>query len=91
MPWPKSTPIELTKNERTNLESIIRKAKSPQRDVFRARIILEAAKGTSNRAIAKILATTRSIVLEWRKRFTRHRLKGLRDYPRSGRPLTFSL
>lgn len=85
-----SPPIELTTNEKTILQSIIRKAKSPQRDVFRARIILEAAQGTSNRAIAKKLATTRSIVLTWRKRFLKDRIDGLRDKPRSGRPCTFS-
>jgi len=91
MPRQKSIPIELTNDERSKLESTLRKAKSEQRDVFRAQIILEASQGTSNRAIAKKLKTTRSIVLEWRKRFAQDRLKGLEDKPRSGRPSTFSL
>lgn len=91
MPWPKSIPIELTDDERASLESTVRKAKSPQRDVFRAKIILAAAQGISNRSIAKQLDTDRLTVRSWRKRFARKRLQGLQDISRSGRPLTFSL
>lgn len=91
MPWAKSIPIELTKDERTKLESIVRKATAPQRDAFRARIILEAACGASNREIAKKLDSDRVTVRTWRKRFFKKRLEGLDDHPRSGRPLTFSL
>lgn len=91
MPWAKSIPVELTEDERTKLESIVRKATALQRDVFRARIILEAARGASNRAIAQQLGSDRVTVRSWRKRFFRKRLKGLEDQPRSGRPLTFSL
>lgn len=91
MPWPKSIPIELTDDERANLESTVRKAKSLQRDVFRAKIILAAARGISNRSIAKQLGTDRVTVRSWRKRFAGKRLKGLQDISRLGRPLTFSL
>ena len=91
MPWAKSIPIELTDDERTELESVVRKATAPQGAVFRARIILEAASGASNRAIAQKLGSDRVTVRTWRKRFFRKRLQGLEDCPRSGRPLTFSL
>ena len=91
MPWAKSIPIELTDDEKTKLESIVRKATSQQRDVFRARIILEAAQGASNRTIAQKLDSDRVTVRTWRKRFFKQRLEGLQDHPRSGRPLTFSL
>lgn len=91
MPWAKSIPIELTEDERTKLESMVRKATASQRDVFRARIILEAACGASNREIAKKLDSDRVTVRTWRKRFFKKRLEGLEDQPRTGRPLTFSL
>ena len=91
MPWAKSIPIELTDDERAKLESMARKATAPQRAVFRARIILEASRGTSNRAIAQQLGSDRVTVRTWRKRFFQKRLQGLEDNPRSGRPLTFSL
>jgi transposase len=91
MPWRKSIPIELTDYERTTLESTVRKAKSSQRDVFRANIILEAANGAGNKSIARKLKTTSLTVRNWRKQFTRGRLKGLKDQRRSGRPCVFSL
>ena len=91
MPWPKSIPIELTDHERANLESTVRKAKSLQRDVFRAKIILAAAQGISNRCIAKQLGSDRITIRSWRKRFAKKRLKGLQDLSRPGRPVTFSL
>ena len=79
MPWAKSIPIELTQHERTKLESIVRKATAPQRSVFRATIILEAASGSSNRSIAKKLGSTRTIIRTWRKRFIKKRLQALED------------
>lgn len=91
MPWAESIPVELTDDERTELESLVRKATAPQRAVFRARIILEAAEGASNRAIAGKLGSGRVTVRSRRKRFFRKPLQALEDCPRSGRPLTFSL
>ena len=91
MSWPKSIPIELTQDERLTLQSTVARAKSLQRDVFRAKIILKAAQGISNRSIAKELRTIPKIVRIWRRRFIQYRLPGLQDQPRSGRPVTFSL
>jgi transposase len=36
------------------------------------------------------LVIPRQTVSRWRKRFCEHRLEGLRDQPRSGRPAAFS-
>ena len=82
--------IELTKDERKKLESIVRKSKSAQRDVIRAKIILEAANGLGNKPIASKLRIALNTVLEWRERFAKERIRGLQDKDRSGRPTTFS-
>ena len=91
MAWLKSIPIELREEEKIKLHSLVRKAKSPQRQVLRAKIILQAAEGISNKSIAKELGTIPKIVRIWRKRFIQNRLQGLQDKSRSGRPSFFSL
>jgi transposase/transposase-like protein len=52
----------------------------------RARIVLLAADGVSNTAIADKVGATRQTVLSWRDRYERSGLAGLEDGPRSGRP-----
>ena len=49
-------------------------------------MILLAADGKSISAIARNVGTCRARVGQWLKRFKKHRLDGLRDLPRSGRP-----
>jgi len=82
--------IELSKEERAELELRARKYTSPYRDVIRAKIILLAAEGLSNDIIASRLDTPRQIVSKWRQRFYRKRLSGLDEQPRGGRPALFS-
>ncbi len=52
----------------------------------RARIVLLAADGLSNTAIAEKLGVSRPTVIGWRERSERAGLAGLVDEPRSGRP-----
>jgi transposase-like protein len=89
---PRTSPyvIELTREEKTSLESVARRYTSPYRDVIRARIVLYAARGLSNDQIAARLDTPRQIVSKWRKRFFEQRLAGLEEQPRHGRPARFS-
>ena len=47
--------IKLTKKRRRKLEQIVRAGSSPQRLVLRARIVLAAAAGAANAAIARDL------------------------------------
>jgi transposase len=54
--------------------------------VIRARIILAAADGVSNAAIARTLSITVDTARTWRARFTAHGIAGLGDRKRSGRP-----
>jgi len=49
-------------------------------------MILLAADGRSISAIARNVGTCRARVGQWLNRFKKHRLDGLRDLPRSGRP-----
>lgn len=53
---------------------------------MRAEIVLLAADGTTNLAIAEQLGVTRVTVATWRKRFAAKRLDGLADEPRPGAP-----
>lgn len=82
--------IELSDAERDRLEATARRYTSPYRDVIRAKIVLYAAAGLDNDAIAARLDTPRQIVSKWRKRFFRERLRGLEERSRSGRPALFS-
>src|SRR5438552_11665487 len=82
--------IELSKIEREELTARARRYTSPYRDVIRARIVLYAAEGLANDAIAARLDTPRQIVSKWRKRFSEEGLAGLEELPRGGRPARFS-
>jgi len=81
-----ATPIKLTDEDRSTLERWIRSSKAEQRIVLRARIILEAAKGTSTFTIASEIGTRPATVSKWRNRFAREGLAGLQDVPRPGKP-----
>ena len=82
--------IELTQQERDELETRARRYTSPYRDVIRAKIVLLAAQGLSNDVIGARLDTPRQIVSKWRRRFCLARLPGLEEEPRRGRPARFS-
>lgn len=52
----------------------------------RARIVLLAGQGMSNREIARRLGVSRPTVITWRQRYATAGLAGLSDRPRPGRP-----
>lgn len=81
--------IELTPEERSDLERQGRRQTATRREVFRAQIVVLAADGLRNDEIAGRLGTVRTTVSRWRKRFYEDRGAGLRDRPRSGRPRAF--
>lgn len=82
--------IELPSDEKQHLDGLVRRVTAPQREVFRARIILLADDGLSSRDIALQLDCDEDTVGKWRLRYAEQGPKGLRDLPRSGRPRTFS-
>ena len=82
--------IELSLEERKYLRAMAGKYSSPYRDVIRAKIILYAEQGLTNEQIAARVDLPRQIVSKWRKRFYEHRLAGLAERARTGRPPVFS-
>jgi transposase len=62
----------------------------PYRDRLRASIVLAAAAGRSNAAIAAEVGACTDTVRKWRRRFAADRLPALKDAPRSGRPPVFT-
>jgi transposase len=82
----RATRIELTDDERAQLEAWVRRRKSAQALAQRSRIVLLAAEGRKNVQIAAELGVHRPMVTKWRNRFARHRLDGLVDDPRPGQP-----
>ena len=86
--WSSSQAVEITPEERAELERIVGSGKTEQRIAQRARIVLGAAAGKSNNALAKELETSRPTVLDWRRRFAKGGVKALyEDRPR-GRSFT---
>jgi transposase len=78
----------LTADERETLVGYARRGKTAQALALRARIVLAAAEGATNKDIAARLGIACPTVGKWRSRFVFHRLGGLRDEPRSGAPRT---
>jgi Homeodomain-like domain len=67
--WESSAALAITPESRGELERIVRSGRTEQRLALRAQIILGAAAGKSNNALAKELGTSRPTVLDWRQRF----------------------
>lgn len=88
---PRKSPyvLELTSEQRQELEGRARRYTLPYREVVRAKIVLMAAAGLDNDEIAARLDTRREIVSKWRKRFFELGLAGLEERPRGGRPPVF--
>ena len=86
MPSPLPVPIELTVEERAQLEAWERRRSSAQALALRSRIVLAAAEGPNNTEIAGRLGVAVSSVRKWRNRFAQQRLDGLTDEPRPGQP-----
>ena len=84
-----ATPIELTDGERDTLETWVRRTTTEQRMVQRARIVLEAAAGKTPKEVAALLQVRPATVSRWRTRFDKHRMVGLADAPRPGKPAKY--
>jgi transposase len=85
---PKKYAVELTANERQELETIISRGKSSARQIRRAHILLMSADGKTDAAISELLRVSQWTVYSTRKCWTEERLsRGLADKARAGRPL----
>jgi transposase len=90
MPNPKPLEVVLTEREREQLEAWARRHPSAQALALRSRIVLAAADGQKNTAIAARFEVSVATARKWRNRFVQSRLDGLLDELRPGRPRTVS-
>src|ERR1039457_3512880 len=81
--------IHLSEEEEKTLRRWLRAGTTEHRYGERARIVLLASEGQSTEQIAEGLRTRPARVSKWRQRFARHRLAGLDDSARSGKPRSY--
>jgi transposase len=92
MPLPPAAGLKVSDADRQQLRAITRHRSTPRGIVLRINIVLGAAEGLANRALARKLGTSVPTVLLWRKRYESEGLMGiLEDRPRSGRPKEISV
>ena len=85
MPGPKPPVVELTVDERRELEGLVRRHKTGQQLADRARIVLRAAEGLNNSEIARELALEPDTVRLWRQRWLSVGGVALADLPVAAR------
>jgi FixJ family two-component response regulator len=78
------TPLTLSAADRSTLERWNRRPTTAQALALRARIVLRAADGASNVAIADELGVSKQTVCKWRGRFDRSKLSSRVMSTRSG-------
>jgi transposase len=81
--------VVLTEQDRVVLTARARSQRCSHRDVQRAAIVLAAADGMTNAAIARRCGVCDDTVRKWRARFCARGLPGLADRPRPGRRRVF--
>jgi hypothetical protein len=81
--------IELSEEDRLELERRALALTLPFRVVQRARLILYAAEGIADKEIAVRCDCHPQVVSKWRRRFCEQGIEGLKDRPRAGRPRRF--
>ena len=89
MAHPPAAALHLTPRRRRKLLALASAPSCPQAIALRARIVLHAADGWANNAIAAELGCGEPTVRRWRLRYRRRGVPGLFDRPRSGRPQTY--
>src|SRR5260370_21696115 len=82
--------VELTAEERREVSGFAASRSLPHALVSRARLVLLAAEGVPNKEIAERLNWSKPTVGKWRQRFVEHRLQGIYDELRPGRPRSVS-
>lgn len=79
-------PLAVSESDRAELERQVRSNTVEARVAQRARIVLLAAEGRSNRDIGALVGMHYNQVAVWRRRYALMGLGGLADDPRPGRP-----
>ena len=81
---PEATPIDLTSDERAELDRLVRSTRTEHRTRFKARIVLLAAAGAATRAIAREVGCTTGTASKWRVRYAKDRLAGFSEVGNRG-------
>ena len=81
----------LSAEEREQLTRWSRRAKSSQALALRSKIVSACAEDIDNKTAAAQLRCSTATVGKWRARFVEHRLDGLTDEQRTGRPRTITV
>lgn len=82
--------VVLEEADRLQLTSVARSRSLPHGLVVRARLVLMAAEGLPNSAIALKLGLSQQSVCLWRRRFLERGIQGLHEELKPGRPRTIS-
>lgn len=85
-----SVAIDLSVDERGFLEAQLRRHRAARSLSDRCRIVLRCADGLNSKEVAAELGHSEHTVGKWRRRFAEHRIAGLSDEYRAGRPRTVS-
>jgi putative transposase len=80
--------LTLSDAEQEQLTSIARSRSMPAALTQRAQLVLACAAGDANNTVARRFRVTQATVGRWRRRYIQHRLQGLYDEARPGRPRT---
>ncbi len=83
-------PVVLGDPDREVLQRWARRPSTAQALATRARIVLGAAEGRTNRAVAGDVGVNENTVAKWRRRFLERGVQGLLDEPRPGAPRTIT-
>src|ERR1700693_3800507 len=81
--------LECAAEDKASLVDITKSRIEEARSVERARIILACLDGKEIQQIARELGVSLATVSKWRRRFALWGLRGLRDQPRPGKPVTY--
>lgn len=82
-------PLVVDDEDRRVLQGWVRAHTTEQRMAHRARVVLMAADGATNRTIAARTGLSEHAVSRWRSRYRCAGLEGLADQPRPGRPRVY--
>lgn len=87
---PRKAPIpKCSEQDRQMLQQLAGSRTEEARLVERAKIILKCLQGERVHKIANDLQVRPNTVIEWRRRFEKEGVKGLKDQPRSGKPARY--
>ena len=78
--------IVVSEADRNELSGWLRAGSTRQSLALRAKIVLLSGDGKTVPEVIEALTTSRRAVYEWRRRYVRQGIEGLKDRPRSGQP-----